>query len=319
MDEKKLIQAREELQAKLQGIAANPTGMINEFAKIANLPYDAELPIPEVISEVAKTETVAKGEDYYYFAISPDGKVITTISNGSLTQTNVTPASENELTFASYSSEEYYVYLEKLLEAKYDVIAQKSADCMESLNRKEVKDVLDALLAAAVARSNTFCLDSGDSELNFKKLVEMVRSVAKYGSKLVLITGGNVTTDGILMDYTEDKEREVTVEKAGIDKWIKLESLTYTHSTTQTVLDPDYAILVATADSANQRCIHFVRRMVNTIDGAGQKERVIVAAGPRIQVGSNPKWAYAIIAMEQYGVVVANTYVVAAFHRAASY
>lgn len=311
--------AREELQAKLQDIAINPVGMVTEFAKLANLPYDAELPIPEVISEIAKTDSVAKGEDYYYFAISPDGKVVTTISNGSLTQTNVTPGSENELTFASYSSEEYYVYLEKLLEAKYDVVAQKTGDAMESLNRKEVKDVLDALLAAAVTRSNTFCLDSGDSELNFKKLVEMVRSLAKYGNKLVLVSGANVTTDIRLMDYTENKQREVTLEKAGISKWIPLEELTYDHAGTQKVLDKDYAILVATSDAAQNRCIHFVRRMVNSIDGAGQKERIIWVQPTRIQVGSNPKWAYSVAAMEQYGVVVANTYVVAAFHRASSY
>jgi histidinol phosphatase-like PHP family hydrolase len=319
MDNQKLVMAREELQAKLQDIAINPVGMVTEFAKLANLPYDAELPIPEVISEIAKTDSVAKGEDYYYFAISPDGKVVTTISNGSLTQTNVTPGSENELTFASYSSEEYYVYLEKLLEAKYDVVAQKTGDAMESLNRKEVKDVLDALLAAAVTRSNTFCLDSGDSELNFKKLVEMVRSLAKYGNKLVLVSGANVTTDIRLMDYTENKQREVTLEKAGISKWIPLEELTYDHAGTQKVLDKDYAILVATSDAAQNRCIHFVRRMVNSIDGAGQKERIIWVQPTRIQVGSNPKWAYSVAAMEQYGVVVANTYVVAAFHRASSY
>lgn len=319
MEKERMIAAREALEAKLQVIAQGGPEGSTELAKIANMPYDAELPVPEVIVEVAKTESVAKGEDYYYFAISPDGKVVTTISNGSLTNTNVTPGTEAELTFASFSSEVYNVYLEKLLEAKYDVIAQKTGDCNESLNRKEIRDVMAALFTAADTRNNNFCWDSGDSKIDFEKLVEMVRSVAKYGSKLVLISGGNVTTDLVLMDYSEDKNREVSVEKAGISKWIKIEELTYTHSTTAKVLDADYAILVAVADAANERSIHFVRRKVSTVDGSGQKERVVVVAGPMVSIDTANKWAYKVGMMEQYGVVVANTYPIASFYNAASY
>ena len=317
MDEQKLIQAKEELQAKMEQIALNPMGMIGEFAKLANLPYDAELPIPEVITEIAKTDTIEKGGNYYYFAIAPDGKVITTISNGSLTQLAVTPETESELSFSSYSSLEYYVYVEKILAAKYDEIEDKTELAMESMNRKEVKDVLDALFAAAVTRSNTYYLDSGDTVLGFEKLVEMVRSLAKYGNKLVLVTGATCTTDVMLLDYNENKEREVTLAKAGISKHVPIEALTYTHSGEKTVIADDKALLVATADAQKNRCIHFVRRMVNSIDGGGQKERIIWIQPTRIQVGSDPKWAYSVAAMEQYGLVVANTYVVAAFHRQA--
>jgi len=320
MDEKKLMMAQEELKAKLQEIAVQgPAGNAYEFAKLANLPYDAEVGIPEVIREVAKTASVAKGEDYEYFTQSAETKVVYTISNGSVNQTNVTPGSPSDLSFATYSSDEYYVYVEKLLEAKYDPIAQKAETAMESLDRKEIKDVLDLLIAAAEGQSNTFANDSGDSVIDFEKVVDMVRSVAKYGTKLVFITGSDVTTDVILMDYTADKNREVSLAKAGIAKWVKIENFTYTHSGSQTVFATDKALLVATSDSKNNRPIHFVRRKVNALERPGEKERIIVAAGPRIQVGSSPKWAYAITAMEQYGAVVVNPLCVAVYKKASSY
>jgi len=318
MDEKKLLMAQEELQAKLQEIATQ-SGNPFELAKLANIPYDAEMEIPEVIKEVAKTATVEKGEDYEYFVQDVETKIVNTITNGSVVQLAVTPGSETDLTFSSYSSDEYYVYVEKLLEAKYDPIAIKTKVAMESLNRKEVKDVLDLLIASAVSESNTFANDSGDDVIDFEKVVDMVRSVAKYGNKLVLISGATVTTDIVLMDYTEDKNREVTLQKAGISKWVKLEELTYTHSTSQTVFAADKALLVATSDVEDNRAVHFVRRKVKALEKAGTKERIVVASGPRIQVGSDAKWAYAIVAMEQYGAVVTNPKCIAVYKKAASY
>jgi len=61
MDEKKLLVAQEELKAKLQEIAVSgASGNSVELARLANMPYDAEFPIPEVISAIAKTATVDK-------------------------------------------------------------------------------------------------------------------------------------------------------------------------------------------------------------------------------------------------------------------
>lgn len=320
MDKKKIEMAQEELKAKLTDLAvAGSGGSSLELAKLCNVPYDAEMPIPEVIKAIAQTASVAKGEDYEYFVEAAETKVVYTISNGSVNQTAVTPSGESDLVFSSYSSDEYYVYVEKLLEAKYNPIAIKAKVCMESLDRKEVKDVLDLLIAAAAGTANTFHNDSGDTTINFEKVVDMVRSVAKYGNKLVFITGATVTTDVILMDYSEDKNREVSLEKAGISKWVKIESLTYTHSGSQTVFAADKALLVATSDAEGNRPIQFVRRKVQSLEDAGQKERIIVAAGPRIQVGSNPKWAYAITAMEQYGCVVTNPLCVAVYQDSQSY
>lgn len=320
MDNDKLMVAQEELKAKLQEIAVQgPAGNAYELAKLANIPYDAEMPIPDVIAAVAQTASVAKGEDYEYFVLDAEIKTVNTIVDGSVVQVAVTPEVHTDLTFSSISSNESYVYVEKLLAAKYDPIAIKAKASMEALNRREIKDVLTLLVASAVSAGNTFANDSGDDAITFEKLVAMVRSQARFGSKLVLITGADVTTDVLLLDYNEDKNREVTLAKAGISEWVKVEAFTYEHSGTQTVFATDKALLVATSDSMENRPIHFVRRKVNALEQAGEKERIIVAAGPRIQVGANPKWAYAIAAMEQFGAVVTNPKCVAVYKNAEVY
>ena len=317
--EKKLMLGKEELKAKLVEIAQNPTGNAYEFSKLANLPYDAELPIARVIESVFKTDSVAKGEDYEYFTPTIETKKVYTVTNGSVTQEAVTPGSESELSFSSYDSPVYYVYIEKLLAAKYDPIAIKTKVAMEALDRKEIKAVLDLLIAGAEGESNTFALDSGDTVIDFEKVVDMVRSVAKYGTKLVFISGADVTTDVVLMDYNDDKNREVSLAKAGVAEWIKIENYTYNDGSTQTVLASDKALLVATSDSDDQKPGDFVRRKVDSIDGNGEKERVAITAGPGHFVGSARKLAYAITVFEQFGAVLKNAYCVAVFKRASSY
>lgn len=316
--DKKLLMAEEELQKKILAIATNSTETSSEIelARLANMPYDAELPVSDIISKVCKVVRAEKGEDYDYFPIGVETKTVYTIVNGAVTQVNVDPEAPNELTFYSYNGPEDYVYVEKLLEAKYDVIARSTKRIHESLNRKETKDVLDILIASAVAKSNTFAFSSGETKLTFAKLEEMVRSIEKYGTKLVLIAGSTVASDLRLMNYNEDKNQAVKVADLGISEVIKVPTFQYTHSTVQTVLDADKAILVAISDSEDEMPVHFVRRkVVDVFAGGDAKERIVMPTGPRIQVGSNPKWAYGIAIMEQYGVVQPNPYTVAVFKR----
>lgn len=321
MDEQKkmLLKAKEELDAKVFEIASKPSLMVGELNVLANEPYDAELPIPDAITAVAKTASIAKGGDYEYFAISPTTKTVYTVTNGSVTQAQVSPSSPSTLSFSHYDTPEDYLYIPDMLESKYDSLALKAADQMEALNRLETKLTIDALIAAAEGQSNTFANDSGDTKIDFEKLVEIVRSEAKYGNNLVLISGANVTTDLILMDYNDNKQREVTVEKAGITKWIKIETYEYTHSGTQTVLDADKAVLVAVSDAMNQRPIHFVRRKIAGVNGVGEKERLIVAAGPGHFVGSARKLAFAIVTYESFGIVVVNARAIAVYKNDTTY
>jgi len=317
------MKAREELKAKITAIAQQT--VINpglELATLANEPYDAEVPIPEVIAAVFNVASVDAGEDFDYFVQAPIGKVVYTVSSGSVTQTNVSLDSENALSFSGYDSAEEYVYLDDLLAGKYDVIALKAEVQQEALNRLEMKAVFDLLLAGAVARSNVYAWDSGDAAITFPKLVEMTRSVAKYGNKLVLITGANVTTDIMLLDYNANKQREVALINAGISAHYPVEAFTYTHSGTKTVLDADKAILVAVSDAKGNKPGYFVRRKVNTVamgQDVVQKERLVISSGPAKHVGSNRKLAIGILTYENFGAVLTNTYTIAAFANASTY
>jgi hypothetical protein len=318
MNDKVKMMAQEELKAKLEMIAQKRGGEgAMELASLANIPYDAELPIPDLISKVCKVARVEKGEEYQYFTVSPEVKTVITISNGGVTQTNVTPDADNDLAFYSYNGPAENVYLEKLMEAKYDPIAIKSKAIMEALNRKEIKDVLDVMIASATAQSKLFGLSSGVAYLDFPKILEMVQAINKYGTKFALITGTEVSADVTLLNFNADKMQALKLADLGIEEWIPVSNFQYTHSTTQTVLATDKAILVALSDSADERPVHFVRRKIADVYNQGQaKERVIVASGPRLAVGSTPKWAYEIAVMEQYGVVQPNPYAVAVFTRA---
>lgn len=317
------LKAQEELTASIVAIgaqtAANP-GL--ELARLANQPYDAELSVPEVISAVFNVASVERGEDFDYFTQDPETKVVYTVSNGSVTQTNVSPDSENELSFSSYDSAEEYVYLDDLLDGKYDPIAVRTDAQQEVLDRLEIKAVCDLLIAGAVAQSNTYAWDSGDTKVTPDKIVEMVRSVAKYGTEVVLITGGNVTTDIMMLDFDYNKQREVTLSKLGVTKHIPLEAFQYTHSGTQTILDADKAIIVAVSDSKKNKPGYFVRRkMSGAVLGAnvGEKERLVFQRGPIMQVGASAKSAISIVTYERFGAVLVNAYTVAVFKNDTTY
>lgn len=317
------LKAQEELKASIMAIGAQTSANPGlELARLANQPYDAELPVPEMISEVFNVATVERGEDFDYFTQDPETKVVYTVASGSVTQTNVSPDSENELSFSSYDSAEEYVYLDDLLDGKYDPIAVRTDAQQEVLNRLEIKAVCNLLIAGAVAQSNTYAWDSGDTAITPEKIVEMVRSVAKYGTKVVLITGANVTTDVMMLDFAYNKNREVTLAKLGISKHIALEAFQYTHSGTQTILDADKAIVVAVSDSKANKPGHFVRRkMSGAVLGAdvGEKERLVFQRGPIMQVGASAKSAISIVTYERFGAVLVNAYTVGVFKNDTSY
>ena len=314
-----LIVAKEELDASVEAIvmAESPKGLNT----LLNEPYDAELPMSDVVNEIADVSSIAQGVTAQYWVQDATAKAIYTIVNGSVTQTNFTTDAPSTLSIGFYDGAQDYIYVPDMLAQKYDAIAIKAEAQMEAFNRKENKDVLDLVIASAVSESNTFHNDSGVSAITYKKLVQMVRSMAKYGNKLVLVSGSTVSTDLMLMDYTEDKNRAVSVESAGIAKWIKLENKQYAHSGTQTVLAIDKAVLVATSDAKDNRPVKFVRQRTNALTGSlsVEKERVIISEGPKIHVGALPKLAYSLVTFGAYGAVVTGPKCCAVYKSDTSY
>ena len=307
--EKELLKAREEIVAKLKEIGQQPGIKSTELAKLINEPYDPEKPIADVISSIFTVESVDVGEDFDYFVVDEKVKTVYSVVNGSVTQTAVTPLTENSLTFSPYNSPEYYVYVEKLLRGKYSILANARATLTEALDRLEQYHALQCI-DNAVPVANQLNISTGKTKVDFPEIIRMVRTIAKYATpgKLVLITGSQITEDILLMDYEADKNREVTLEKAGISKWIAVEAQQVTiDGSAKNIIEPNVAYLVADSDVKDKRAGYFVRQRVNGLDGAGAKERITISSGILTNVGSARKMAISVLGFEMFGCVVVNS------------
>jgi len=301
------------------GLSGNKEEII---AKTLGDVYDVELPIPEVIEAVFRVERADAGEHVFYMSPeNPDKEVFKLTTNCNVTQEKVSPSTRTEVSWTDLISKEYYACIPDLLKGDHDVLSFMAKAIQESMNRQEIYAVLQLLDAGAVANSNVFTLDTGKSKFDYPKLVEMVRSVAKYGTDLVLITGANVTTDIVLMNFDADKNQAISLASAGISKHIKIEELTVdVDGSPKTVLNADVALLVAVSDSAQNKPGVFVRRKLAGIDDVEDtklvgKERAVISTGNMINVASNRKFSRGIAGFEEYSGTLVNSVVVAKFTR----
>jgi len=285
--------------------------------------YDVELPIPEVISAIARTERAEVGEHVYYNAPTTITKTVNTItSDCEVTQTKVTPNTRTEVTWVDLVSEEVYVCLHDWLKADHNVLQFNADAIQEAMDRQEIYSVLQLVDAGAVSESNVYTLDSGKTTFDYPKLVDMARSIAKYGKELVLITGGNITTDIFLMNYDADKNQAVSIFDV-VKKQIAVEELKVTIDTVEkTVIDPDVAYLVAVADSKRNRALLVARRkmsetalMADTELVDADKERIVVSSGNGINVSDKRKVAKGFFGVEEYSATSLNDKVYAKFTR----
>lgn len=284
--------------------------------------YDVELPIPEVIDAISNVQRADVGEHVYY--LSPDDitkTLFTLTSDCVVTQTRVTPNTRQELSFTDLISPEYYVCIQDWLKGDHNVLTFYGDSINESMNRQEIYAVLQLIDAGAVAESNTFGLMTGADTFDYPTLVAMARSLARYGSKLVLITGANVTTDIMLMTYDANRFQQYKIEDL-VSKWLPVEDLTVAvNGSTVHVIDPNTAYLVATSDAKANRPIVFSRRKLEAIATAdtaidSAKERAVIDTGNMINVGTNRKFSKGKAGYEEYGAVLLNSKVVAKFVRA---
>lgn len=317
MDEKMLMMAKEEL--KRIACSADP---VFEMAKTLGDVYDVELPIPEVIEAIFRTDRAEVGEHVYYLAPEvADKKVLTLTSNCTVTQVKVTPRTRTEVTWTDLVSEEYYVCIPDLLKADHNVLQFYGESIIEAMDRQEIYSVLALVSAGAVSTGNVYTLDSGKTKFDYPKLVEMARSIAKYGRNLVLITGADVTTDITLMNYDADKNQAVDLASAGVQTWIPVEELTVDINTVPTtVIAANRAYLVAVSDSKNNKPGIFARRKVGVLQQAADteviaKERIAIMSGNLMNVGSTRKLAKAIAGFGEVSGTLVNAYTVAQFTR----
>ena len=258
--------------------------------------YDVEIGIPEVIESIANFERAEVGEHVFFLAPDTITKTVNTIdANCNITQTKVTPNTRTEVTWTDLVSEEVYVCLHEWLKADHKVLQFNAEAIMEAMDRQEIFTVLALVDAGATAESKVFTLDSGKTKFDYPKLVEMARSIAKFGRELILITGGNVTTDIQLMNYDADKNQSVSIFDV-VSKHIPIEELDVDIDTvTKTVISPDVAYLVAVADAKRNRSLLVARRKTDQLsemaDTTGEaKERVIISSGNGMNVGKLRKY-----------------------------
>jgi len=314
---KKIELAKKEVQK--MGMADNRDELI---AKTLGDVYDVELPIPEVIEAVFRTERADVGEHVYYMSPEDVTKAVYKLtSNCTVTQEKVTPSTRTEVSWTDLISKEYYACIPDLLKGDHDVLTFMAKAIQEAMDREEIYGVLQLIDAGAVANSNVFTLDTGKTKFDYPKLVEMVRSVAKYGKDLVLITGANVTTDIVLMNYDADKNQAISLQSAGISKHIPIESLDVDiDGVTKDVISDDVAYLVAVSDSAQNKPGVFVRRKLEGIDAPDtevvSKERAVITTGNIMNAGAVRKFARGTAGFEEYSATLVNSYVVAKFTRA---
>jgi len=223
--------------------------------------YDVEFPIPSVIEKLARVERAEVGEHVYYLVPTTKTKEVNIItSDCTITQEKVSPNTRTELSFTDLVSKEVYVCLHDWLKADHDVLTFNADAINEAMNRQEIYTILQLADAGAVSESNTFTLDSGKTKFDYPKLVDMARSIAKYGRDLVLVTGGNITTDIQLMNYDADKNQAVSIFDV-VSAHVPIEELDVdVAGVTKTVISPDVAYLVAVSDSKANRSLVMARR-----------------------------------------------------------
>jgi len=293
------------------------------IAKTIGDVYDVELPIPEVIDAIARFERVGRGEHLYYLAPETVTKKVRTLTSGcNLTETAVTPSSRTEVTWTDLVSEKIYVCLQDWLQGDHDVLTFNADMIQEAMDRQEIYAVLALVDAGAITVSNTHTIRSGETKFVFPDLVDMAREVAPYGRNLVLITGGTVTTDVMLLNYDANKNQAVSIYDV-VDKHIPIESLAVTiNGSSTTVMSATKAYVVAVSDAKKNRPLLVARRqtaeLANSFDTEmkpASKERIVISTGNEINIGSNSKIAKGFVGFEEYSATALNDYCFSKFTR----
>jgi hypothetical protein len=290
--------------------------------------YDEEMPVSPVIEAIstfgrAGNRAAPSGAENRIYYMSPDSinkKVFILTGDCTVEQLKVTPNTKTELTLVPMITEDFWVCLTDFLSGDHDVLAFYAKSIRESLDRKEIKNVLGLLDAGAEAEGNVFTLDSNKARLDYPKIIEMRKSMLKYGTEFILITGENVQEDVDLMDYEADTQRPYTLETLRI-KHIPVLSFTVDtdDSGQEAIIDADVAYLVAVKDAngdmpivAGRRDVSIAADMADT-ELAAKDTLVITTGNVKPIVGGSVKYGRGKAGYREFGAALKNSKVVAKF------
>lgn len=311
-----------ELAQFRQDLTVNPQMAI---ARVMGQPFDPRVPFTSLISAVCDVETV-DGRDYTYYhsALLPTNKVIVTnAATGTLSETAVSPQTPTVLTFSPYNTENFYITLTALLDAKEDTIARKKKDIEVSMNLNEEWLVMNTLQTLAGDAGNDVYYDSGTARYTYKVFIDQLEQVRDYGSNFTLIKGSTIQSDMLKWDWDDNKNVSIyqaynRLNVTEID--VPLAAKVTRDSTVKQVVEADNAFLVA-RDSNIPAPVLFVRQQMTPVQGLpsvimeqGERpQRAIISGGVPINNGTNNLLAYSLVGFEQLVVAGINKYAVSAY------
>jgi len=299
-----------------------------EIARQVGEPIDPSLPVPVAISEIADTLTAEPGEKIWrYSEFDPQaGDYVRVVDGaGAITTVKRTPTGDAELAFSGLNSKLEYVLIDDIL-AETDntsVLARRKSSITRAMDKKEVKNIVDALLAKTASYlpgvdpheyTTVTGEDLYDAILGMKHLVE------DFGDNFVLLVGSTVkeAIDTFDKDKAGTFNYSVTLSAKLKELGITVVKMFGQVESTATggaedIMNKKKLILVARDSSiAEGKPIKFVRRIINPdiarlmgaeIDSA---QRALVVGGTPVNLAGVNTLAYSIYGYESQIFTITN-------------
>lgn len=300
-----------------------------EYSKIIGQPLDPRKPHPEIVSVLCNLDTAEPNEYAYYYDALLETEVIHTItSTGEVTQVKVTPDTPTALTFADFSTPEYYMLLKDLASAKEKTLARKKRTITRALDTVEAQSIIALLASATDSTGNEHGLTSNYTKFRFENLIDMVEDVTDYGGDLHLVGGATIFKDKSLWNYDINKNQSVLEAYKALNiKEIRIPAtMTMTKDSASTdVISTNVAYLVAT-DTSMEKPLLFVRKKIGNIEGLEgimmdtmdtDRQRMVMISPNPVQLANGTKryWAIGIGGWEEYVGACVNMYAISEFSR----
>lgn len=294
-----------------------------EIARIIGEPKDPRKPYTSLIDKVCEIDSADPDEYVYYFDVQLDtDKVFTDVGNG-VTQTAVTPDTPTLFSFVDVATDEYYVKITDLADAKERVLSRKLKTINRALNAWENYKVLTTI-NAAVQAANIHGLKSGVNHFNFENLVDMIDGILDYADGYVLVAGAQIDKDIKLWDWTDNKYHSLKEAFADLNvEVVRINQTITIDGSSTSVLSTNEAFLVGTDTEVGKPNL-FVRKKLDTIKILGgvisengeMPERLIFSSPNPITVTGTARYlAVGIIGYENVVVATINPYALAKFSR----
>jgi len=294
-----------------------------ELARIIGEPRDPRRPYSDLVNALCETDSADPNEYVYEFDVLLETDYIyTTVASG-LTQLAVTPDTPALISFVDIATQEYYVKLTDLANAKERTLARKKMTIDRSLNTEENWRIIQLLDAAAIARGNLNDLRSAETTFNYQHLIDMIDQVIDYSENYVLVAGTQIDKDIKLWDWKDNKFHSMVeaFKDLGINLVRVNQTLTRDGSSAG-ILASTVAYLAGTLTEVGKPLL-FVRKRMNEIErlagviteSGDRPERLIFVSPNPVTVSTTRYLAVGMTGYEQIAASTHNSYAISKFTR----